>query len=438
MGVVLFWHRRDLRIEDNAGLYHALKSGHSVQPVFIFDSNILSRLSSSNDARVTFIHTHLARLNDLYQQFGGSLHVYHGDPVELIPGLVASYHADAVYTNRDYEPYARDRDTKIHESLKSSGIALKAFKDHVIFDRNEVMKPDDKPYTVFTPYSKRWKEKLNDFYLRSYPTNDYLTAIAQTAPTAIPSLDEIGFEHWTGVFPSGEPNDQIIGSYDQTRNFPALHQGVSHLGVHLRFGTISVRQLARKALQLNQTFLNELIWREFFQMILYQYPQTVNQAFKPVYDRVEWRNDPEEFNAWCQGQTGYPMVDAGMRELNATGYMHNRSRMITASFLTKHLLIDWRWGERYFAEKLLDFDLASNVGGWQWAAGSGCDAAPYFRVFNPQLQMDKFDAEQKYVRKWVPEYGSPRYPQPIVSHTEARERVLQAYREALNEQPLRS
>lgn len=423
---VLFWLRRDLRLTDNAALYHALKENVNVLPVFIFDTEILDKLDDPADARVTFIHQSLAHLKAELEQHGSSLLVLHGNPIEIYKTLEPK----AVYTNHDYEPYARERDNTVHNLLHLKGVIFKTFKDQVIFEKDEVLKDDGHPYTVYTPYSKKWKALCNNFYLKPYPVEKYLVNLKKTGPLPFPQLTDIGFKPASITFPERIIHTSVIANYHKTRDYPGVN-GTSRLSVHLRFGTVSIRQLTRIAFSKNEKWLNELIWREFYHMILWHFPHVINKAFKPEYDRIPWRNDPDEFQAWCQGRTGYPIVDAGMRELNATGYMHNRVRMITASFLTKHLLIDWRWGEAYFAKKLLDFDLAANNGGWQWAAGSGCDAAPYFRIFNPILQTQKFDPQMVYIRKWVPELNTPEYPKPIVEHNFARERALKVYSEAL-------
>jgi len=419
----LFWMRRDLRIRDNAALFHALKENKDVLVIFIFDTEILKKLEERTDRRVEFIHQSLQLLNEELEQLGSSLVVLQGDPKELFKKI----NPGAVYTNHDYEPYARLRDDNVRKILENRGIPFKTFKDQVIFDRDEVLKDDNTPYTVFTPYSKKWKSKLAEFYTKSYPTEKYFDHFTKIKPLPFPSLEKIGFQPTGSLFAERVIRKSIIAQYDKQRNFPSI-DGTTRLSIHLRFGTISIRKLVQLAVKTNESWLNELIWREFYQMILWHFPHVETRAFKPAYDKIEWRNDEGEFEAWCQGRTGYPIVDAGMRELNTTGFMHNRVRMITASFLTKHLLIDWRWGEAYFAKKLLDFDLASNNGGWQWAAGSGCDAAPYFRIFNPELQTKKFDPQMKYIQKWVPEYGSKKYPQPIVDHKFARERVYKRYR----------
>lgn len=428
--VALFWMRRDLRLHDNAALYHALRSGYAVQPFFIFDRNILDELTDRRDRRVEFIHQQLGKIQEELEAVGASLDVRYGRPADIFPELLKDYNVKAVFTNRDYEPYARERDAAMQAFFTSNGISFHDAKDQVIFEKNEVLKDDGKPYTVFTPYSRRWKAKLNAFYQKSYPTEKYFEHFNQQPSRALPTLEQMNFKPQEKPFPASTWNASIIRAYKEQRDIPSL-PGTSRLSVHLRFGTISIRELARETGPLSETYLNELIWRDFYQMILWHFPQVINQAFKPEYDRIRWRNNPEEFAAWCEGRTGYPIVDAGMRELNTTGYMHNRVRMIVASFLTKHLLIDWRWGEAYFAAKLLDFDLAANNGGWQWAAGSGCDAAPYFRVFNPYLQTQKFDPDLKYIKHWVPEWQELTYPRPIVVHEEARKRCLDVYAAAL-------
>ncbi len=428
--VTIFWFRRDLRLEDNAGLYHALKEGLPVVPVFIFDRNILDELEDPTDRRVEFIHRSLSHLQAQLAKIGSALDARYGFPDEIWKQLLNEYAIANVYTNHDYEPYAKKRDADISKMLKANNISFHTYKDHVIFEKDEVIKDDGKPYTVFTPYSKKWKATLNDRYLSSYPVKKYFSNFFNQSAKEIPSLEQMGFKPTGQLFPGKALNADKIKHYKEQRDYPAA-EGGSRLSVHLRFGTISIRELAKKAIELNETFLNELTWRDFYQMILWHFPHVVTNSFKPAYDNIKWRNNEKEFDAWCKGETGYPIVDAGMRELNATGFMHNRVRMIVASFLTKHLLIDWRWGEAYFAKKLLDFELASNNGGWQWAAGSGCDAAPYFRIFNPYLQTKKFDPELKYIRKWVPEFEEFIYPRPIVDHEMARKRCLEVYGNAL-------
>ena len=428
--VNIFWFRRDLRLHDNAGLYHALKEGKPVIPLFIFDRNILDELEDQKDRRVEFIHSSLLDVERLLADKGSTLDVRYGFPIETWKQLTQDYKIENVYTNHDYEPYARSRDEEVAKFLKANGILFHSFKDQVIFEKGEVLKDDGRPYTVFTPYSRKWKAALNNFYLSSYPTEKFFFNFFRQKEKEIPSLTQINFKATNRVFSIKNWRAELIKQYKEQRDYPAV-DGTSRLSVHLRFGTISIRELAREAGKLSETFLNELTWRDFYQMILWHFPQVVGRSFKPEYDNIKWRNNEKEFDAWCKGQTGYPIVDAGMRELNETGFMHNRVRMIVASFLTKHLLIDWRWGEAYFAKKLLDFDLAANNGGWQWAAGSGCDAAPYFRIFNPYLQAKRFDPELKYISKWVPEFEELSYPQPIVEHEFARKRCLEVYGKAL-------
>ena len=429
--LTVFWFRRDLRLHDNAGLYHALRQGDPVLPVFIFDTNILEQLENKQDRRVEFIHAALQEMQEELQALGSTLHVFYDTPLGAFTQLLKQYTIGDVYTNHDYELYAKDRDEAVRILLNEHRISLHTYKDQVIFEKNEVIKDDGKPYTVFTPYSKRWLATLNDFYASSYPNSKYFRHFYQQAPITIPSLRKIGFQSSGQPLPSREVKKTLIEKYSKQRDYPAI-PGTSRLGVHLRFGTVSIRRVLQLTQPLNATFVNELIWRDFYQMILWHFPHVAQgKAFRPAYDMIHWRNNEKEFEKWCQGMTGYPIVDAGMRELNATGFMHNRVRMIVASFLSKHLLIDWRWGEAYFAEKLLDYDFASNNGGWQWAAGSGCDAAPYFRVFNPDLQTKKFDADLKYIRKWVPELDDFGYPEPIVNHEFARKRCLEVYSKAL-------
>lgn len=428
--VNIFWFRRDLRLYDNAGLYHALRGDHPVLPVFIFDRNILDELEDRTDRRVEFIHLALQEIQQQLVKLGSSLDVRYGKPVDIYNELLREYDVRTIFTNHDYEPYARERDSSIEKLLIENNTGFCTFKDQVILEKDEVLKDDGKPYTVFTPYSRKWKAVLTDFHLKPYPNKKYFKNFYKQPERKMPALKEMGFESTGLSFPEKEWKGQVIRNYKEQRDIPSV-QGTSRLSVHLRFGTISIRTLAAEAGALNETFLNELIWRDFYHMILWHFPKVVGHAFKPEYDKIRWRNNEKEFKAWCDGKTGYPIVDAGMRELNVTGFMHNRVRMIVASFLTKHLLIDWRWGEAYFAKKLLDFDLAANNGGWQWAAGSGCDAAPYFRVFNPYLQTKKFDPELKYVRKWVPEFEELTYPQPIVEHEVARKRCLETYAAAL-------
>ncbi len=429
--IVFFWFRRDLRLDDNAGLYHALKSGMPVLPVFIFDTDILSKLTNPADKRVLFIHKEIQSLKQQLEALGSTLLVFHGKPLEIWQKLIAQYPIKEVYCNRDYEPYARERDKSLYDWFLTQNISFKGYKDQVIFEKNEVVKADGSAFLVFSPYMRRWKERLSDKDLQPFLSKELLPEnLYKSSPSTLPSLADMGFTPEDVAFPERDFDQKVIANYHKNRNFPAI-KGTSRLGVHLRFGTISIRKLAQFAIKQDEKYLNELIWREFFMMALYFTPTAVNKAIKPKYDRIVWENNEAHFKAWCTGHTGYPIVDAGMRELNQTGFMHNRVRMIVASFLTKHLLIDWRWGEAYFAEKLLDYEQSSNIGGWQWAAGSGLDAAPYFRVFNPTTQAEKFDPKNAYIKKWVPEYGTPAYAKPIVEHKFARERALARFKEAL-------
>jgi len=429
--VNILWIRRDLRLHDNAALYHALTSGLPVLTLFIFDTNILNRLENKTDKRVHFIHNTITSLHNQLQSLGSGLTVLYTTPQKAFNQLLEQYNINTVFTNHDYEQYGIVRDASIATLLSNKNVQFKTFKDQVIFEKEEVLKDDHKPYTIFTPYSRKWKAKLNDFYLKCYLTEKYFSNFFHYKAPTIPTLKDIGFIETDADFPSINIDKVLISHYSEQRNYPSIN-GTSKLGIHLRFGTISIRELARKAKSLDETFLNELIWRDFYQSILWHFPYiNEGKSFKKEYDLIAWRNNEEEFEKWCEGKTGYPIVDAGMRELNATGFMHNRVRMIVASFLTKHLLIDWRWGEAYFAQKLLDFDFAANNGGWQWAAGCGCDAAPYFRVFNPTLQTQKFDKDLKYIKKWIPEPDSFDYPAPIVDHVLARNRALETYSKAL-------
>ncbi len=430
--VNIFWFRRDLRLHDNVGLYHALKSDLPVVPIFIFDSEILDKLAK-NDARLNFIHDTLQNMNkQLQDKHGSSIAMFHGKPLEVYTKLLEDYEIDTVYTNHDYEPYATERDTELSSFLESKGVQLKTFKDQVIFEKDEIVKNDGNPYVVYTPYMRKWKEKFKETDFRFYPSEDLLDNIVSEKNLPNLSLSDIGFEESTQKVLPFTVNSQLIQEYEATRNFPAK-DATSRLGPHLRFGTVSVRKMIEKAIaEENEIFWQELIWREFFMQILWHFPHTMDKAFKPKYDRIQWRNNEEEFKLWCEGKTGYPLVDAGMRQLNETGFMHNRVRMLVGSFLCKHLLIDWRWGEAYFAEKLHDYEMASNVGNWQWVAGSGVDASPYFRIFNPTSQIQKFDKGLDYIKKWVPDFQELTYPQPIVDHKMARERCLMVYKSALN------
>ncbi|MEN5376687.1 cryptochrome/photolyase family protein [Sphingobacterium kitahiroshimense] len=425
--VVIFWFRRDLRLEDNVGLQQAVVSGYPVLPIFIFDSDILEKLEVKQDRRVDYIYQVLDAMNSVLHTHGSTLYIDYGKPLAIFKTIIALYDVQGVYCNRDYEPQAIKRDELIDSYLKDRGIQFNTYKDQVIFEKSDIVKDDSTPYTVYTPYSKKWKSLLA-------PQNYASVVVSaehfyKTNPLKITDLEVLGFQKTDIIFEKPNLELEIISDYDKKRDFPALDH-TTHLGIALRFGTISIRSCVAFALKYNEIWLSELIWREFFMQILYHYPRVVTDSFKPKYDSIIWRNNEAEFQLWCSGKTGYPIVDAGMRQLNETGFMHNRVRMITASFLCKHLLIDWRWGEAYFAQKLLDYDLAANNGNWQWVAGCGCDAAPYFRIFNPTAQTLKFDADLSYIKTWNPDYE--KYIQiPIVSHEEARERALRVYKQAL-------
>lgn len=430
--VAIHWFRRDLRLTDNVALSLALRKHERVIPLFIFDKEILDQLEP-DDRRVTFIHDVLLQMDATLKTWGSSLLVKYGAPADVWRSLIAEYHIEAVYTNHDHDPYALLRDGSIGALLADHHIPFTTCKDQVIFEKDDVLKDNGTPYTVYTPYSVKWKSLFKEEYLNEHQIFPFRKHFHQFQATPIPSLAMIGFDGERADIPKMLPDEVIIRNYHNTRDLPAIN-GTSRLSVHLRFGTISIRSLMRETRHLSEKYFNELIWREFYQMILAQFPHVITNSFRPEYDRIQWRNNEREFDAWCQGKTGFPIVDAGMRELLATGHMHNRVRMIVASFLTKDLLIDWRWGEAWFAKHLLDFDLASNNGGWQWAAGCGVDAAPYFRIFNPYEQAKKFDPEGKYIRKWVAEIDELTYPQPIVDHAFARKRTLDAYKIALSNQ----
>ena len=428
--IAICWLRRDLRLFDNTALYHALNSGLPVQVIFIFDTEILNALPGKKDRRVAFIHARLEKINSQLSEFGASLLVLHDLPKKAFEELIFEYPVKEVFTNHDYEPYARRRDKEVQELLEAREVQFHSFKDQVIFEKAEVMKPDSTPYTVFTPYSKRWKERLQKESVPEFPSEDHLSNLLKKQNKPVLSLKDIGFVEFDVQVPDADLSEGLIKHYHKTRDFPYT-EGASTAGIHLRFGTVSVRQLVKQALEQNETWLNELIWREFFMMILYHFPHVEHESFRRKYDRIQWRNNEKEFELWCKGETGYPLVDAGMRQLNETGWMHNRVRMVVAGFLCKHLLIDWRWGEAYFAEKLLDYELASNNGNWQWAAGTGCDSAPYFRIFNPEAQLKKFDPKLEYVKTWIKDFRAG-YLEPIVDHKFARARALETYRKALN------
>ena len=425
MKTSIFWFRRDLRIEDNTALYHALQMGLPVIPIFIFDTNILKELPP-NDARVSFIYQNLQQLHKKLLKYGSAIHLFYGEPLKAWQQILAEYDVQHVFTNKDYEPYARERDKQVADILTQRGITFNTFKDQVIFEENEVLKDNGKPYTVFTPYKKKWLQQVVQQAPEPLPLPD-LRNLYPSQKT-FPPLEKLGFIQ--SHIQVRDFNLGQLGSYATSRDFPAA-DATSYLSPHLRFGTIGIRQVINQLDASHETFLSELIWREFFMQILFHFPHVVHQNFHPKYDGIVWRNNEQEFSLWCEGKTGYPLVDAGMRQLNNTGYMHNRVRMVTASFLCKHLLIDWRWGEAYFAKKLLDFELSSNNGNWQWAAGTGCDAAPYFRVFNPLTQQQKFDKDLVYVKSWIPEYGTSDYPSPIVEHSYTRKRALESYKKGI-------
>lgn len=425
--ISIHWFRRDLRLDDNTSLYHALKAEKFVLPIFIFDDEILDKLPK-DDARITFIYNSLKEIQLKLNALGSSIQIKKGDPFLVWKELIKEYDIESVFFNKDYEPYALKRDQKVTDLLELNNIKVNTYKDQVIFEEHEVLKKDNTPYTVYTPYKNQWLKKFDTKNNAKYfDCNEYYKNYLSIKIT-FPSIESLGFTISNiKVKPYSIDN---LSNYEEVRDYPFI-QGTSNLSPYLRFGQISIRKMVIHALKTNSTFLSELIWREFFMQILYHFPKVVTQNFKSKYDAIPWRNNKEEFEKWCKGETGYPMVDAGMRELNATGYMHNRVRMITAGFLCKHLLIDWRWGEAYFASKLLDYELASNNGNWQWAAGTGCDAAPYFRVFNPETQLKKFDKELIYINKWIIDFNELTYPNTIVEHKFARERAISTYKNAL-------
>ena len=429
--VNIFWFRRDLRLDDNHGFYEALKGNYPVLPIFIFDTEILKKLSK-DDARVTFIYETLQKMRKtLQEKFGSSLAIFHGKPIEIYKQLIEDYTIKSVYTNHDYEPYAKTRDEEIQSFLETQQISFKTFQDQVIFEKGDVLKSDSTPYVVYTPYMKAWKARFKTLSVASYNIENLLNKAIKDTQLPNLTLSDIGFNPSNQKIEDYTVTASLIQNYEATRNFPAKNS-TSKLGPHLRFGTVSIREMVQKAIaEKNEIFWHELIWREFFMHILWHFPHTAIQSFKPKYDRIVWRNNEHEFKQWCEGKTGYPLVDAGMRQLNETGFMHNRVRMLVGSFLCKHLLIDWRWGEAYFAEKLHDYEMASNVGNWQWVAGCGVDAAPYFRIFNPTTQIEKFDKDLKYIKQWVPDFQELTYPIPMVDHAFARERCLGVYKEAL-------
>lgn len=471
--VSLAWFRRDLRLDDHASLYHALKSSRAVYPVFVFDTDILNALTSPEDRRVEFIHESVASLKAELEGMGSTLYVLHGPARQLIPDFARQVGARAVFCNRDYEPIALGRDREVSRSLEAQGITLQSFKDQVVFEQDEVLSQAGKPFGVFTPYKNAWLKKIDAFYLKPYPVRAYLDRLQKSPPAILPELASLGFRRTNlaalGVQPGTRGARALfedflgrIHRYREARDFPSV-KGPSYLSVHLRFGTISIRELAATAHGIGgagaETWLSELIWREFYQQLLWHHPQLASgRCYKPEFDAIEWPNPPGHFEAWCEARTGYPLVDAAMRQINQTGYMHNRLRMVAASFLVKDLLVDWRLGERYFADKLIDYDQAANSGGWQWSASVGCDAQPWFRIFNPVTQSEKFDPEGKFIRRYLPELKhvpdkyihSPwtmpiavqkacgvvlgrDYPAPLVDHKLQREKVLMLYKKNLQE-----
>ena len=428
--MVIFWFRRDLRLDDNHALFKALKSGYDVLPIFIFDSNITNKLNQ-NDHRLNYINNVLDGLNKRLSENKKKIYIYKGNPIEIISKLIIKLKIKEIYLNKDYEPYARDRDDKIEKLCVANNVSYNSFKDHVIFEEDQILKKDGTPYVVYTPYSRKWIEKFQSNQLDSYPSELNLGGFVDS--------DKIREVNYLMDFEKNiispktyNLNKDLIDKYEETRNFPAL-DSTSRIGVNLRFGTVSTRKIVKTSSERsNNTFLKELIWREFFIQILWHFPHTTEKSFKDKYERIEWRNDMDDFKLWCDGKTGYPIVDAGMNQLNKTGFMHNRLRMVVGSFLCKHLLIDWRLGEKYFADKLFDYEQASNVGNWQWVAGCGVDAAPYFRIFNPEEQQKKFDKELQFIKKWIPNYDKDNYINKIVDHKFARERCLNTYKKALN------
>ncbi|WHF52025.1 deoxyribodipyrimidine photo-lyase [Chryseobacterium gotjawalense] len=428
--VSIFWFRRDLRLSDNHGLFEALKSAENVLPIFIFDTEILLKLENKEDKRVDFIVQVLQILNQFLEKSGKSIKIFHGKPLNIFKELIENYDIENVFCNEDYEPQAIKRDDEIAQFLSEKNIGFQSYKDQVLFHKGDILKSDGSPYTIYTPYSKQWLKMYNDEEEESYPSEKLLHHLLDVEKQEI-SLQKIGFKKTVYQFEAPTINREILKNYHETRNFPTTP--TSEMSVHLRFGTVSIRKLAAEARKLNETYLKELIWREFFMQILYHFPKVVHESFKRKYDNIQWLYDEELLQKWQEGQTGYPLVDAGMRELNETGLMHNRVRMVCASFFTKHLLMDWRIGEAYFAEKLLDYDLSANNGNWQWSAGTGCDSAPYFRVFNPEEQQKKFDPDFKYIKKWVKEFGTKDYPEPAVEHKFARLRALETYKKGLQD-----
>ncbi len=430
--VNIFWMRRDLRLDDNTALFHALKTRENVLPLFIFNSEILVRMTKGADYRINFLYDTLEQLKMELEKIGSTILVTYGRPLDVFKSLIEKYHICSVYCNRDYEPYTNYRDMEVERLLKMNRTEFITYKDHVLFEKEELVKKDGKPYTIFTPYKNRFLEKLNLDLVRANKTSQYFHNFIRMKPLTILPFESLGFTKVELSYPPKSLTQSLLENYQNNRDFPE-REGTSRLSIHLRFGTVSIRKITALAMLHSETFLSELIWRNFYSQILWFFPQVTTRAFKPAFDNIRWENNQSMFQAWCDGVTGYPLVDAGMRELNQTGFMHNRVRMVTASFLCKHLLVDWRWGETYFASKLNDYDLASNNGGWQWAASSGCDAVPYFRIFNPELQTQRFDPDFTYIKKWIPEYGTEKYPERIIDHAFARDRAISRYKEGLSE-----
>jgi len=434
MKITIFWHRRDLRFADNAGLAAALQSGHPVLPLFIYDQTILEKLPP-DDARLTFIFDQVERLAHEAREAGGGFLARYGKTEAVFEALLKAYDVAAVYTNEDYEPYATERDAVIAKLVEKHGAEFKAFKDQVIFAKDEVLTKNGKPSKVFGAYSKAWQAKVTPDDFKPHPSARLFKkenlASPQKGDASRPTLKEMGFERheqWTP--PAHLPPAKVVENYDQVRDLPAEKRGTTRLSVHLRFGTVSIRQLMQQAQELNNKLLNELIWRDFFMMLLWHFPNTATEAYDPKMRHLPYRDDEAQYRAWCEGRTGYPLVDAGMRQLNATGYLHNRARIATAGFLVKQLFIDWKLGEHYFSEKLLDYDMSNNVGNWQWMAGTGAVAAPWFRVYSPDSQQQQYDPDYEYVKQWVPEFGTDKYPAPIVDHKFGRERALDLIRKS--------
>jgi len=429
MKTTIHWFRRDLRIKDNTALFHALSQNNNVQCIFIFDENIINELPK-NDHRISFIYDTLVNINYELNKYGTSIKIFKGDPIDVFKKIILDNEINSIYFNKDYEPYTINRDNSIEKLLSKQNIKVKSYKDHVIFEEKEITKDDNKPYTIYTPYSKKWLKKIHETKITEYNIIPFLNNFKKNKNLNIKSREELDFIKSDTLVYDFNSTDEIILSYEKTRNYPFI-EGTSKVGPYLRFGLISIRTLVLKSINKDITYLKELIWRDFFSQILFNFPNVINSSFKNKYDNIKWENNEHFLNKWKNGETGYPIVDAGMRELNNTGFMHNRVRMITASFLCKHLLIDWRFGEAYFAEKLFDYELSSNNGNWQWAAGCGCDAAPYFRVFNPYTQQEKFDKGFNYIKKWVPEYNSNKYAKPLVNHKEARIKAIEHYKKYL-------